>query len=751
MKRFLGLVLCVSSVIATNWHKVRVDLGSDVAPYLTGFEVTNVQPGKSAELIVTDQDLERLDQAGVKYQVITYDLESYYASRMSAASNFGDYYTYDEANAILDSLHEKYPTLISERMILPNDSLGDTTWDGNYVWAVKISDDVEIEESEPEILYTGLHHAREPIGANICVEWARWLLDNYDSDPLAGYLVSNREIWIVPVANPDGYLYNELIEPGGGGMHRKNRRPTGADNQGVDPNRNYPYMWGIDDVGSSPDPEEDVYRGPSPGSEPEVQSIMKLCQAHQFTTAVNFHSYSDLFLYPWGYKQEKCEDEAAFFSWGEIATRLSWYNVIGGYELYITNGDSDDWMYGETEEKPRIFSITPEVGEDFWQEWRIDQQIEENFPLLVSAAEAAGTFPELEWFKWLDQDGNIQPGETVDLIVRIRNMSVKDPSGNITLDLKSTNGYIQVLESSASMASLGPQETGTNQSDPLRVKVSSNTPDSSFFYLNLSITEGDEEFVYQITIPVGNNEVLIAEDFEDFNTDDWSTNWAVTGEDSHSGTHSITDSPGSDYHGRRTYELRPSSSIDLGDKTYAELGFWHQVAMEQGWDWGALEVRSAGTGWTPLKRWSGIQPEWREERFDLSGYCGADDVQFRLSLFTDAHVEDDGWHVDDIQLTAYDGQFGGYGGSSELVDVRGVLRGVESVTSGVLNFRGREGTKVEVKVYDALGCKVAQTNGTLPFTWDMKQQGVYPFTSGVYFVKILSSERQVSTKIVLTD
>ena len=69
-------------------------------------------------------------------------------------------------------------------------------------------------------------------------------------------------MWFIPVVNPDGYVFNELIEPFGGGMHRKNRKDTNCGNgtmRGVDLNRNFSFGWGANNSGSSPDPCSDVY------------------------------------------------------------------------------------------------------------------------------------------------------------------------------------------------------------------------------------------------------------------------------------------------------------------------------------------------------------------------------------------------------------------------------------------------------------------------------------------------------------
>ncbi len=120
---------------------------------------------------------------------------------------------------------------------------------------VKISDNPNVNETEPEVLYTALHHAREPVGAMQMLFYMYYLLENYDNDPFIQALVDNTEMYFVPVVNPDGYVYNQTTNPNGGGMWRKNRRNNGsAGLYGSDLNRNYGYMWGYDNNGSSPYP-----------------------------------------------------------------------------------------------------------------------------------------------------------------------------------------------------------------------------------------------------------------------------------------------------------------------------------------------------------------------------------------------------------------------------------------------------------------------------------------------------------------
>ena len=111
--------------------------------------------------------------------------------------------------------------IISEKVIIGQ------SLEGNDIWAFKVSDNPNENEDEPELLLTGLIHAREPLSMMNIFYFVQLLAENYDSDPELNYLVNNREMWFIPVLNPDGYIYNESIEPSGGGMHRKNRKDTG--------------------------------------------------------------------------------------------------------------------------------------------------------------------------------------------------------------------------------------------------------------------------------------------------------------------------------------------------------------------------------------------------------------------------------------------------------------------------------------------------------------------------------------------
>ena len=658
---------------------------------LKGLDIVKVKKGVFADVIVKDEDIKRLKSRSLRYQIIIRDLESYYRDRMSGETNFGRYYTYEEALSILDSLHQQFPSLCSERIALPNNT-GDTTWDGNKVWAVKISDNVGIEEDEPEVLYTGIHHAREPIGCNICVEWARWLLENYTHNPLARYIVDNRQIWIVPIVNPDGYLYNEDTLPEGGGMWRKNRRDNGDGTYGVDLNRNYPYMWGYDDEGSSPDTESDVYRGPSPASEPEVQAIINLCRSHRFKLALNYHSAANMILYPFGYKEIQTPDSIPYRDMARDMTSVNNYSYGTGWELlYITNGDSDDWMYG-SEDKPKIFAFTVEVGEMFWEEDSIDVHIEETRPINIFAACAAGGFLKLIDYKTLTENGDEYPekGEELSLKLYLKNISPWEEVESRPLSLSTKSSYITIIDQGKEIENLSPLDT---VEITFRCKIDENTPEGERVWLYLS-----KEGFPRDSIPliIGKREVVFEDDFES-GLSKWTGNWGLTDEDYVSPYHSLTDSPYERYQDMNEYKEAVLSPIEIGEASYLELCFNTKYETENGWDFGWVEVSPDGMGWEKVYQITGKR-DWHKVRVPLDNFLNAKSIYLRFRLLSDEYKNGDGWYIDDLKL----------------LKIRKEERGIEKE-------RGYAHKLEEPGVYDITGRLV----GRCPLNYKNLPPGVY--------------------------
>ncbi len=165
-----------------------------------------------------------------------------------------------------------------------------STFDGHDLFALKISDNVAQDEDEPAILVVSCHHAREIITPELALYAIEQLTSLYGSDQRVTDAVDSHEIWIAPVWNPDGYDYVFTTD----NNWRKNRR----DGVGVDQNRNYPINWTTACSGSTT-PSSQTYKGPSPGSEPETQTMIALSRDQRFAKVIDYHSSGRESL--WGY------------------------------------------------------------------------------------------------------------------------------------------------------------------------------------------------------------------------------------------------------------------------------------------------------------------------------------------------------------------------------------------------------------------------------------------------------------------
>ncbi|MCK4757721.1 MAG: immune inhibitor A [Thermoplasmata archaeon] len=269
------------------------------------------------------------------------------------------YHTWEEMLAELNQ------TVIDHPDIVKIISIG-KTWENRDIWAVKISDNPEIEEpDEPEVYINSNHHAREWLTIEIALFVIRCLTDNYSTNSTITDIVDNRQVWVIPCMNPDGRIHDSAGDdpavhavPGNWGWRKNARDNNGGgfdmDYDGVDLNRNYGYMWGSS--GASSDPTSYTYGGPSGFSEPESQAVRDFARQHDFVFAISWHTYSQLILYPWGWTFDNAPDHDVMAAVAdEMSARMT--NKAGsaypGYVpqkssgLYPTAGSDDDWLYGE--------------------------------------------------------------------------------------------------------------------------------------------------------------------------------------------------------------------------------------------------------------------------------------------------------------------------------------------------------------------------------------------------------------------
>lgn len=338
-------------------YRITPPKGADLAKlFALGFDPAGYGPGSSVDFILTPEEAARARSLGFSPMPL--------ASRggpltaPAAPPGLGAYHSYSEALAEMASYASAHPA------VARLDTLG-SSFEGRPIVAIEISDNPGLDEGEPEAFLDGCHHARELMSVELPLYVMRRLLDGYGADPVLTALVDSRRIWIVPVSNPDGYVYVEGHSGGQStGWWRKNRRPNPDGSFGVDLNRNYGFEWGHDDVGSSPTPSSETYRGAGAFSETETQVLRDFIDSRQFSVSVSFHSYGGLVLYPWGYDRLDAPDNGVFFALGDSIGMQNGYRVGNpkSNAIYLTNGGIDDWLYGDGSLRPPLYGFTIELN-----------------------------------------------------------------------------------------------------------------------------------------------------------------------------------------------------------------------------------------------------------------------------------------------------------------------------------------------------------------------------------------------------
>ncbi len=413
-----------------------------------------------------------LEARGIPVRVLIPDLEARYAAQCHADKDYGVWHTYESAVQEMNAIHAQYPQLSTAPI-----SIG-TTGEGRTIWAMKVATDPEVETDKPEVLIDGVHHAREIMALEVPLQFIRYLCAQYGSDPVITYLVNNRQIWFVPIVNPDGFVYNELTNPDGGGMWRKNRRDNGNGCFGVDNNRNYPYVW--IGAGSSADPCDDTYRGPSPGSEPENQAMMTFIDQHHFTVWLSYHSNAAMVLFPWGNTTDHTPDDDVFRAAAAQMAAASGYAIGQAPEiLYQVNGDANDWGYGAVDAHQKIFAFTTEIGgSGFWPDpSERDGLIAENLPGNIYLCQAAGPYLNLTGVSASAAGGgDLMPGETGTFGITVQNISPFAEADQVRATLRCSDPYVALIVASAALGVIPAAGSGGSGSAPFQVAVNPNCP-----------------------------------------------------------------------------------------------------------------------------------------------------------------------------------------------------------------------------------------------------------------------------------
>jgi len=405
-----------------------------------GFDVIEFNPS-FVKVLASREQLSLLERIGLEVEYLS--LSELVDESVTIKADAGLYHTYAEAQSELYQIQQAHGSIAKVYVI-------GKSIEGRNITAIKISDNPQImEPSEAAVLYMGCHHAREWISVEMPMYLANYLVNNYGTDPNVTKLVNERETWIVPIVNPDGLEYSQTSYT----MWRKNKRDNNGNGvferyyDGVDVNRNYGYKWGYDDDGSSPYAGDETYRGKSAFSEPEAQAVKALALQCNFAFSISFHSYGETMIFPWGYANLDTPDDALF---NDIGERMCVFNdyVYGNAKdgvIYNTNGDSDDWLYGER----GTLAYTFELATAFIPpENQIEQIWLRNkgaaLYLLQIADNPHQTYPNIKVYT---DKTNYHIGETMKVYLRVKNLGAALPArATIKLTLPSGSPYGPLLD-----------------------------------------------------------------------------------------------------------------------------------------------------------------------------------------------------------------------------------------------------------------------------------------------------------------
>ena len=645
------------------------------------------------QTILSAEDLQKVTGAGFRVEVLHEDYSKYIENRNAewlkqnkrfskdrtgqmanpAVSGYqvpahfdlgsmGGFYSLQEVINELDSMVLVYPNLITAKQQVSSQ----TTIEGRPIYFVKISKNPNAIEAEPKILYNGLTHAREPQGMQQLIFYMWYLLENYDTDPEVKYLVDNLEMYFIPVMNPDGYEYNHSTFPIGGGSWRKNRRNCGNGDFGVDLNRNWGYQWGYDDTGSSPYPADETYRGTGAFSEPETQIVRDLCTQVHFREALNYHTYGDLFLFPWSYIVKYTADSALFMNYSDIMTRQNRYSTgVAGELLYTTNGDINDWLYGEQTAKPKTFGYTPETGNDNDGFWPLPDRIiplcQENMYQNLMQAHLA-----LKYAETRDVQSSIVSERQGYFKFEFVRYGIEAPA-NYTVSIAPMDTVV-ITHNGPPQFFMNPVQFQVYK-DSIAYTLSPDLPIGSAFSYLIKLSNGTYTFIDTVTKYFGPKLVVFQDSCNQFTK--WtSTKWNVTNSAYFTPTGSITDSPSGNYSNNTDVSVTSWDQIDLKDSPVAVIGYWSKWDLERGFDYVQVSVSSDnGIHYITQKGrytkngsasedagkpvYDGKQRTWVNEEVVLNGYTNKD-INVRFRLKSDASSNADGYYFDDFSVSIID-------------------------------------------------------------------------------------------------
>ncbi|MBN2448511.1 MAG: choice-of-anchor J domain-containing protein [Phycisphaerae bacterium] len=611
---------------------------------------------------------------GVKYEVLHENIQEVIdaqRARIAAVGPrdpndpawFDNYHTLAEIEAKLQQMVSDRPDLCT--LIDIGDSI-----EGRDIWCLQITGP---GSGKPGVLFNGTQHAREWIAGAVNMYIADQLVYQYDSDPAIHSLVDRVVFYIIPVVNPDGYSYTWTNQR----LWRKNRRDNwNSSCYGVDLNRNWDAGWS--GPGASGDPCDDTYYGTSAFSEPETAAMRDFFIAHpEIVSCIDYHSYSEYILSPYGYTNSLPADNATFMELDEAMhdeiVAVHGHSYVYGpiySTIYQASGGSVDWAYDSQGVYAFTIELRPQAGDWLYGFELPPEQIiptsEENFPAAMLLAEWSSTpvvisFPN-------GHPTRLVPNTAETLTVKITEIGADMQSG--TLKLYSRVGSTGSFTESALTSLGGNLYEATLPGTPCGRTLQ--------YYVGLETT-GGQPILSPADAPASFYEVtaapIVALLNEPLDSDPgWTvqTQWAFGQPTGGGGEYGGPD-PTSGYTGLNVYGYNlagdyansltekhlTTTAIDCTGATGVTLSFWRWLGVEQpSYDHAYVRVSNNGSTWTTV--WTNTaevtDSSWTFQEFDISAVADNQaNVMIRWTMgTTDSGWRYCGWNIDDIQVWAAD-------------------------------------------------------------------------------------------------
>ncbi len=554
---------------------VRIDITNGIPTLPKGVDIAGGVPGQALDIIIPKLREEEL--AGLTYTVLIPDVDAY------DQPFAGQYHTFAQIEQILQDTANNYPSITKLT------SLG-KSYQNRDIWCLEVSDNPGVDEGEPGVVFMALHHAREWPTVEIVLNLINILTSQYSTNATIKNLVDGRRIFIVPCVNPDGYYRShDQGQDWRKNMHYFPQYGT----TGVDLNRNYAGSvngkglgeWGTVDQGAAThDSSQEVYCGPNPNSELEVQAVQSLFLNNNICACISWHTYEELVLWPWGYNlADKTPDNTYLSQVGQHIASLIHRQSGGTYTpqqsaaLYPTTGDALDWVYGY----------------DYYELGR------SNFCYTI---EACNQFQP--------------PANQLDQIC------AENAKGGLYLLTEAAN--ISLVAQRILPPVINDMPDSNNGTYPVSWQVPNPASNPDVFQLdemtNLSTTTDDAESGLGLWANDG---------------------FSVSTARAHSGTHSFkgntADSQASTLTTVTPLPVTPGMSVS----------FWTYYNTESNFDYGFVEVSTDGRLFNVLDNFTGTGTTWQQKQYDLSAYAGKS-VFLRFRYVTDDGTSLEGFYVDDI-------------------------------------------------------------------------------------------------------